>query len=706
MTPLPGEQRKPNRLIREKSPYLLQHSYNPVDWYPWCEEAFEKAKQEDKPIFLSIGYSACHWCHRMEKESFDDPEVAEKMNEVFVCIKVDREERPDIDRIYMEVCQMMTGTGGWPLTIIMTPEKKPFFAGTYFPKKTFYGQLGLIELTERVKEIWKSRKEDCLHAAEKITRALQERELLEKPYEPGFLHIKEAFSLLEKVFDTACGGFGTAPKFPTAQNLLFLLRYWKRTGDENALRMAEKTLIEMAKGGIYDHIGGGFHRYSTDRYWHLPHFEKMLYDQAMMAMTYCEAYLATQKPLYARISREVCDYVLRNLASPEGGFYTSEDADSEGEEGKFYLWTVEEIFQELGEKDATQFVELCSLRREGNFSAEGGTPGRGKNVVHLVKTHEEWAQEKHLGVEDWYRQWENWRQRLFLLREKRPHPFRDTKILLDVNGLMVAALAKGGRVFGETRYVEAATQAADFLLSVLALPEGKLFHQYSDGVVAHPGYLDDYAFFIWGLLELYESTFETRYLEKAIQFQEYLLSHFWDEKNGGFYFTSDEVHDLIIRPKEFFEGAIPTGNSVSLMNLARLATITGGEEWRDYARRLAKSAISFLERYPLAFTHFLSAVDFLMGPVVEVVIVGNRNAEDVKQMVQSLQREYLPHLVMLFRDADEENPAIVTLAPFVRPMIAVGGKATAYVCHQHACREPTTEVKKMLEYLQEMKRSR
>ncbi|MFN4181690.1 MAG: thioredoxin domain-containing protein [bacterium] len=701
MSALSGRQRKPNRLIREKSPYLLQHCYNPVDWYPWCEEAFEKAQKEDKPIFLSIGYSACHWCHRMEKESFDDPEVAEKMNEVFVCIKVDREERPDIDHIYMQVCQMMTGSGGWPLTIIMTPEKKPFFAGTYFPKKTLYGQIGLIELTERVGEIWRSRKEECREAAEKITRALQEKEISERPYEPGFLHIKEAFFLLEKVFDATYGGFGTAPKFPTAQHLFFLLRYWKRTGDENALRMVEKTLEEMAKGGIYDHIGGGFHRYSTDRHWHLPHFEKMLYDQAMMAMTYCEAFLATRKPQYERIARETCDYVLKNLTSPQGAFYTSEDADSEGEEGKFYLWTVDEIYQELGEKDAEQFVQLCSLRKEGNFSSEEDARNREKNVVHLVKTHEEWAKEKQMDVEEWYKRWKDWRQRLFLLRESRAHPFKDKKILLSNNGLMIAGLAKGGRVFGETKYVEAAIRAGDFLLSTLASPEGKLFHQFMDGVVSHPGYLDDYAFFIWGLLELYETTFHSRYLEKAILFQEYLLTHFWDEKNGGFYFTSDEVHDLLIRPKELFEGAIPSGNSVSLMNLLKLAIITGTEEWRDYGIKLAKSVIPFIEQYSLAFTHLLCAVDFLIGPVAEVVIAGNRNSQDTQEMVNALRQRYLPNLVVLFRDAQEENPPIARLAPFVRPMTAIGGKATAYVCYQHTCREPTTETEKMLEYLQE-----
>ncbi|MBD3398333.1 DUF255 domain-containing protein, partial [Candidatus Micrarchaeota archaeon] len=491
-----GEKGEPNRLIDEKSPYLLQHAYNPVDWYPWGEEAFEKARREDKPIFLSIGYSTCHWCHVMERESFEDPEVAEAMNDAWVSIKVDREERPDIDHIYMTVCQMMTGSGGWPLNIIMTPDKKPFFAGTYFPKNSVYGRIGMMDLIARVKELWTEQRGTVLESAGKVMSALKQipDQSPGPPLSPEVLD--KAFQELSQRFDDTYGGFSEAPKFPTPHNMMFLLRYWKKKSEYRALEMVEKTLKGMRKGGVYDHIGFGFHRYSTDREWLLPHFEKMLYDQALMVMAYTEAYQATKDEHYREVAREVIRYVLRDMTDEKGGFYSAEDADSEGEEGKFYVWTKAEAAQVLDPEELDIFVNAFNILPEGNFREEATGKITGANIPHLRKPMSDLASQLNMAEEDLREVLESARKKLFEAREKRVHPYKDDKILTDWNGLMIAALSKAGKAFDEPQYVRAAEKAADFVFEHLLNEQGRLLHRYRGGESGIEAHVDDYAFMI------------------------------------------------------------------------------------------------------------------------------------------------------------------------------------------------------------------
>ncbi|MFX1314023.1 MAG: thioredoxin domain-containing protein, partial [Promethearchaeota archaeon] len=536
-----------NHLLKEKSPYLLQHVNNPVDWYPWGMEAFDKAKREDKPIFLSIGYSTCHWCHVMAHESFENEEIAELMNDIFISIKVDREERPDIDKIYMTICQMMTGSGGWPLTIIMTPEKKPFFAGTYFPKQTRFGRIGLIDLIKRIKELWVNQRNEIINSADQITFSLQNIDQ-ESPGDKFNQEIfRETYQQLSRQFDTIKGGFGNRPKFPTPHNLIFLLRYWKRTGDKKSLEMVEKTLRAMRKGGIYDHIGFGFHRYSTDSIWLVPHFEKMLYDQALIAIAYIEAYQATKNDIYKKTAEEIFSYVLRDMASSEGGFYSAEDADSEGEEGKFYVWPKEELEQILDKNELDLVIRIFNIEQNGNYLEETSGKNTGNNIFHLKNIPENEIQDKL----------EKIRIKLFNTREKRIHPQKDDKILTDWNGLMIAALAKAAIAFQETKYLHAAQNAVNFILSNLQDSNKKLLHRYKDGLSEIQGYLTDYAFFIWGLIELYEASFDIFYLKTALEFHNTQIEDFWDIKIGGFYFTANNSEELLTRQKEIYDGAIP-----------------------------------------------------------------------------------------------------------------------------------------------------
>ncbi|MFH1624202.1 MAG: thioredoxin domain-containing protein, partial [Pseudomonadota bacterium] len=547
------DSKHPNRLISEKSPYLLQHAYNPVDWYPWREETFEKAEREGKPIFLSIGYSTCHWCHVMEKESFEDPEVARLMNETFVCIKVDREERPDIDSVYMTACQMMTGSGGWPLTIIMTPGKKPFFAATYIPKESRFGRKGMKALIPNIKKVWESRKGEVIGSAEKVSKEL-EKISHDAPGEGlGEAMLTMAYGHLSRIFDERYAGFGSAPKFPMPHNVMFLLRYWKRSGDERALMTAEKTLDAMRRGGIYDHVGFGFHRYSTDAGWLLPHFEKMLYDQASLAMAYTEAYQAIDKKReYKKTAREIFTYVLREMTDPGGGFYSAQDADSEGEEGRFYLWSQEEIRHILSTEEAELVEKVFNIEEKGNFLEEATGKEAGQNILHLRKSLPEIASDLKITLETLEEGIEGARKKLFGERKKRVHPHKDDKILTDWNGMMIAALAKGAQVFGETTYEEAARRSAHFILDRMFDGQGRLYHRYRDGEAAIPAFLDDYAFLIWGLIELYEATFESVYLERALDFNALLLEHFWDRDSGGFYFVADDAPRILVRKKEMY----------------------------------------------------------------------------------------------------------------------------------------------------------
>jgi uncharacterized protein YyaL (SSP411 family) len=686
-----------NRLVFEKSPYLLQHAANPVDWYPWGEEAFHKAEAEDKPVFLSIGYSTCHWCHVMEKESFEDSQVASLLNQVFVPIKVDREERPDIDQLYMSVCQAVTGTGGWPLTVILTPDKKPFFAGTYFPKESRFGRIGLTELIPKIDQLWKGKRGELLESADKILDYLQQ------PARKGSIELDE--SILEKAyyqlsggFDPSRGGFGTAPKFPSPHNLLFLLRYWHRTGESRALEMVEKTLQEMRLGGIFDHVGFGFHRYSTDASWILPHFEKMLYDQAMLILAYVEAYQATGKTEYAQTAREVIDYILRDMTSPEGGFYSAEDADSEGEEGLFYLWETKEIQEYLGE-GSELITKIFNLAGGGNFFDEGTKMKTGRNILYLQKPLKEYAQEMALEVEEFTSFWEKSRQLLFEVREKRIHPLKDDKILTDWNGLMVAALAKAAAALGEPGYSQAARNAVDFIWKNLRAEDGSLLKRYRDGEAGQPAHLDDYVFLIWGLIELYESELDPGFLEKALDLNDRMLEKFWDHDLGGLFLAAEDQTDLIVRSKEIYDGAIPSGNSVAALNLLKLGRLLSNPKLEEKAHQIGQVFSDQISQIPQGHTHFLSSLLFALGPTFEVVIAGVREAQDTDQLIKALQFNYLPNKVLLFRPEGEEAGRITNLAPFLESKGMVDGKAAAYVCRDYACKMPTSDPEKMLSLL-------
>ncbi len=673
-----------NRLKSEKSPYLLQHANNPVDWYPWGPEAFEKARKEDKPIFLSIGYSTCHWCHVMERESFEDLEVARLMNQAFVSIKVDREERPDIDSVYMQVCNMMTGSGGWPLTIIMTPDKRPFFAGTYIPKGNRFGRTGMLELIPRIRELWRTKRKDLLDSANRISDLLKQPPQGEPGRAPDEATLKLAFEQLSARYDAREGGFSRAPKFPTPHNLTFLLRYWKRTGEKQALEMTERTLRAMRRGGIYDQVGFGFHRYSTDSQWLVPHFEKMLYDQALAVVAYTEAYQATGRKEYARTAAEISDYVLRDMTASEGGFYSAEDADSEGEEGKFYVWTRKELQQILGKDQADLAVKVFNVKASG------------ENILHLGKSHGEAAADIGLSERDFLARMENIRQRLFEAREKRVHPHKDDKILTDWNGLMIAALAKAGRVLDEPRYILAAARASDFILQNMRDAGGRFFHRYRDGEAAVSAYLDDYAFFVWGLLELYETSFEARYLETALKLNQIVLEDFRDDKNGGFYFTSENAEDLLVRPKEIYDGAVPSGNSVMMLNLLRLGRVTGNTDFEKEADGIGRAFSTTVERAPSGVTQLMAGLDFALGPAYEVIIVGRPEAEDTKAMLKALRAHFVPNKVVLLRPSGLKDPWITRLAKFTEYHSSINGKATAYVCVNYQCEMPTTDVSEML----------
>jgi len=692
-----------NKLISEKSPYLLQHAHNPVQWYPWGVEAFQKARAEDKPVFLSIGYSTCHWCHVMEKESFEDPEVAKMLNDTFVCIKVDREERPDLDAVYMKVCQAITGTGGWPLHIIMTADKKPFFAATYIPKDSRFGKLGMKQLVPQVRQLWESKRNELIDSAEKITVLLKEREKESRGVEPVEELVEstldEAYLHLAENFDEDNGGFGYAPKFPSTHNLSFLLRYWKRTRYDRAMQMVEKTLRAMRLGGIYDHLDSGFHRYATDSKWLVPHFEKMLYDQAMLVTAYAEAYQATGREEYKQTAREVIGYVLHNLNDPNGGFYSAEDADSEGKEGKFYLWTEEEIREALSQDEAELVKKVFGIEEEGNFVETTTGKKTGKNILYMRKPLAETASDLHLSPEELQKLVDDSRQKLLAVRQNRVHPSRDDKVLTDWNGLMIAALAKASQVFGEPEFAAAAKKAADFIIGQMCDAEGRLVHRYREGESGIAGFLDDYAFFIWGLIELYEAVFEAKYLRYAIDLADKMLGHFWDEENGGFYQTADYSEKALIRSKEIYDGAYPSGNSVAALDLICLARMTGETRLEEKTAQLMHAFSIEVSRNPSAYTQLMIALDFALGPSSEVVVVGDSQKEDTAKMLQTVRSRFLPRKVVLLRSSVEESPEITDLAKFTKDLHGKGGKATAFVCRNYVCNLPTTDAQVMLELL-------
>ncbi len=681
-----------NRLSREKSHYLLQHAENPVDWYPWGEEAFAKARREDKPIFLSIGYSTCHWCHVMAHESFEDEEVGRMLNEFFVAIKVDREERPDVDMVYMAVCQAITLKGGWPLSVFMTPDAKPFYAGTYFPKTGKMGMPGFLDMIGHIANAWASDRGPLLEASEKITKGIQPRPSSGSIAELGLDTLKKGYDQLAQAFDPKWGGFGSAPKFPTPHNLTFLLRWHRRNGEANALHMVEKTLDNMRYGGIFDHIGYGFCRYSVDERWLVPHFEKMLYDQAMLTMAYTEAHQATGEARHGKVATEILTYVLRDMTAPQGGFYTAEDADSEGEEGLFYVWTPTEIQEHLGKDLSDLFCRFYDVGPHGNFED-------GRSILHTRIPLVNFAAQENIEVAELQNLFEEARERLFVAREKRVHPLKDDKILTSWNGLMIAAMAKAYQALGDQAYVDAAAGAASFISNNLKKDGHRLFRRYRDGDVAYPGYLDDYSNFVWGLIELYEATFETSYLEEAINLNHTMIDLFWDETYGGFFYSGKDNEVLIKQSKEIYDGAIPSSNSVAALNLVRLGHLTGDRDLANRAEQLTGTFAKRIKAYPSAYTQFLAALDFIIGPSHEIVIVESQNGKSSQSMVEAIHRQFVPNKVLLLRPADGQRDRIATLAPFTKELESQGDSPAVHICEQQSCQKTVTEVDQIEEAL-------
>ncbi|GAB1441825.1 thioredoxin domain-containing protein [Ignavibacteriales bacterium] len=678
-------ERRPNRLIHEKSPYLLQHANNPVDWYPWGEEAFMKALKEDKPVFLSIGYSTCHWCHVMEKESFEDAVVADIMNKNFVPVKVDREERPDIDSIYMAVCQMIAGSGGWPLTVIIKPDKKPFFAGTYFPKESRHGRMGLIDLLNKVISLWNERRSEIDASASQITAALNETPSPANGNNPGLEDFHTAYSQFESRFDPAHGGFGSAPKFPSPHNLIFLLRYYVLTGKTKALEMAEKTLISMRLGGIYDHLGNGFHRYSTDEEWRLPHFEKMLYDQAMLMYAYSSAYKVTGDNFYKEVISEIFQYVKTDLSSDEGGWLSAEDADSDGEEGKFYVWSYDEL-KEYFDDDFENFREIFFVDERGNFvdRIRGGYTG--ENVIHLSEPLEFTAKRLGKPVEWVAEKVEGYKSRLLEERNKRIRPHLDDKILADWNGLMIAALAFAGRTTKEQLFTKAAEDTVNFIEKYMVV-NGALFHRYRQKDIAIPAFLDDLAFYSFGLLELYKSTYDSKYLALALKYAQTLINGFHDKKNGGFYLTSSTAEKLPARWKDVYDGAIPSGNSVALNVMNSLYHFTGEPIYLGLTEEIINTFSGNINKAPFAHSFLLSSIESLFFPAYELVIAGEREHPEIKSALVELGKSAYENVFVILKD-EHNSKRIEEIAPFTSEMKAGEGGSSFYLCKKTACLLP------------------
>ncbi|CFX27013.1 Six-hairpin glycosidase [Syntrophomonas zehnderi OL-4] len=676
-----------NRLANEKSPYLLQHAKNPVNWYPWNEEAFKAAQEEEKPIFLSIGYSTCHWCHVMAQESFEDEEVAELLNRHFISIKVDREERPDIDNIYMTVCQALTGSGGWPLTVIMDADKRPFYAATYLPRNQRAGLPGLLQLLPRVAELWENERNSLLDSAKQISLSLKEtdRKVKGSPLTQGVLD--QAFEYYCRIFDDQWGGFGSAPKFPSPHTLLFLMRYYYFQQEDKALDMVKITLQKMYRGGIYDHIGFGFARYSTDRRWLVPHFEKMLYDNALLAMAYLEAYQLSGEEFYARVAREIFIYVLRDMTDPQGGFYSAEDADSEGEEGKFYLWTREEIEKVLGDESAQRYFKAYDISRDGNFE--------NKNIPNLTHT----TDFLNKGTE-----FKEARRKLFDQREKRIKPLKDDKILTGWNGLMVAALAMGARILKDDTYLSAAQNAVDFILANLRRTDGRLLASYRAGRAEYPAYAADYTYLIWGLIELYLAGFNNKNLLAALALNDELIKYFWDEQSAGLFFYGLDGEQLLSRPKEHYDGALPSDNAVAAFNFLRLARLSGNVDLEDKAQKTLDYFTGSILENPVAHSFWLVAVSYQIFPGREVVVAGNSDNADTVDILNYLNSRFDPNTLIVLKD-EKINQEWGGKAQYLQPMHSVNGLTTTYICENYSCREPLVGFDKLLEYDQRSDRA-
>ncbi|HEV8661586.1 MAG TPA: thioredoxin domain-containing protein [Candidatus Methylomirabilis sp.] len=670
-----------NRLIDETSPYLLQHAHNPVDWSPWGEEALKRAKAEDKPILLSIGYAACHWCHVMERESFEDPRIAELMNQHFVCIKVDREERPDLDRIYQSAVQMMGVHGGWPLTVFLTPDGEPFYGGTYFPPEDRHGLPSFTRVLLSVARIWREERGEVRTAVGQFLEGLSHlNRFPASSAEPNAAVVEGAVRALSRTVDPVHGGFGRAPKFPHPSALELLLRAGAR-GDRFSLDMVTLTLRKMAEGGIYDQVGGGFHRYSVDARWLVPHFEKMLYDNAQLIPVYLHAHQVTGDPLFARIARETVGYVLREMTHPDGGFYSTQDADSEGEEGKFFVWTKEEIFRVLG----PELGEVC-CRAFG--VSEAGNWEHGKNILHVVATPEQLANRFGKSPEEIAMLLGQVKCKLFGARDARVKPGRDEKILTAWNGLMISACAAAGATLGHGAALEAAVRAADFIERHLTR-DGRLLRTWTAGEAKLGGYLDDYTFLTAALLDLYEATLDSRFFTRAEALHRLTLEQFWDEAEGGFFFTAKDHERLVARMKSASDEAIPSGTAVATLNLLRFAAALGEEAYRRMADRVFRSLLRPMEQTPSGFAHLLLALDFATRGPVEVVLVGPREAPATRAMVEVVHRRYLPNRILAHADPGAPAPAFA--GPLLEGKRAVDGQVTAYVCRNFTCSAPVTD---------------
>jgi len=671
-----------NKLIDETSPYLLQHAHNPVDWYPWGDEAFAKAKAEDKPLLVSIGYSACHWCHVMEHESFEDEATARVMNENFINIKVDMEERPDVDQIYMTFVQLTTGRGGWPMNVFLTPEKLPFFGGTYFPPAQRYGMPSWQQILMSIAEAWRERRDELLHSANEIVGELRRVGITE--LSPAGLttdQLDSSFQSFVRSFDRTNGGFGGAPKFPPSMSLEFLFRYWKRTGDENALEMVKFTARKMAEGGMYDQLGGGFHRYAVDAVWLVPHFEKMLYDNAQLIRIYLHLFQITREEFYRQVAVDTLEYVKREMLDDSGGFYSSQDADSEGEEGKFFVWTPDEIEEILGSEDAQIFNFYYDVSDEGNFE--------GKNIPHVSYTAEAAAKAFKIDVEKLNAVIASGKKKLFAARERRIKPFRDEKVLTAWNGLMLSAFAEAGAALNSEEYLEIAKRNADFILIELQL-DGRLLRTWKEGRAKLNAYIEDYANLADGLIVLYQASGITRYLNEAKRLADLMITEFWDEENGGFFFTSADHEELIVRNKGFYDNATPSGNSVAADVLLRLAKFFGEEKYERFATTVLRLVAPQIKRHPQGFGRALSTLEFHLSPVKEVAVIGPRGNELERQVLD----RYLPNFIIAISD-DPSNDG----TPLINGKTTLDGKAAAYVCENFACQRPVTEVAELRKLL-------
>ncbi|MGB2987871.1 MAG: thioredoxin domain-containing protein [Phycisphaerae bacterium] len=689
-----------NRLAGESSPYLLQHAHNPVNWYPWGEGALSRARKENKPIFLSIGYSACHWCHVMERESFEDPAVAEVLNTNFISIKVDREERPDLDEIYMTAVQLMTGSGGWPLNVFLTPDLKPFHGGTYFPPDDRYGRPGFGKLLGHIAQTWRENSEGVQRSAEELTRAIRDtvgRDAV-SPGTVGAAILARAAQELERAFDSQWGGFGQAPKFPPSGAIGVLLRQHAHTGDEKLLEIATTTLDRMAYGGMYDQLGGGFHRYSTDRHWLVPHFEKMLYDNALLARVYLEAWQVTGKDLYRRVATEILDYVLRDMTDPRGGFHSSEDADSEGEEGKFYVWTPDEIKTVLGSEAGTFFCKYYCVTEVGNFE--------GHSILHVPREPSEFARERGLSSKELEERMTLLRRKLREARAARVRPGKDDKVIAAWNGMMISALARGYQVLGEERFLKAAERAANFVLTEMVRDDA-LLRTYrgkgdgrDEGVSKLPAYLDDYAEIANALVDLYEATFDLPWLETADLLAGRMVTDFWDDENGGFFYTSASHKNLLARTKPLYDGAVPSGNSTATLVLLRLSELLGDAGYGQKAEAVLASAGGMMLAHPRGNLNLLGAADFFLYPTREIAIAGKPGSADTRRFLDVIHHRFIPNKVLALVEPGAPGAALVEeRIPLLRYKQTMSGETTVYVCRNHNCKLPVTDEAALLKIL-------